>query len=244
MRRKYLIISVFFLITFFAASLTHAAIINNTTINSSGVLKPISVNLDPIESNKWSVQDYSDFAHNSQFSNVHLDYSVTGPSGGPSIRIDPIGSSTNSYRECDGLGIAVKPGQHITFSCWIKTSASSYGDKTHQSGGRIAIDMYDKNWNGICPTFAPDGQNGDNLDAYDSYVNWGKSAWTLSTETFVVAAKYEYIYNSTGGSGAYTDGDMVVPAYIVPWMQVWSGQYGGADQGKVWFADPELYITN
>jgi hypothetical protein len=199
-------------------------------------------NLDPIGNNNWSVHDYSEFAHNPQFSNVHLDYGVTGPSGGPSIRIDPIGSSANSYRECNGLGLPVEPGQQIIFSVWIKTTASSLNDDAIQSGGRIGIDMYDGNWNGICPTFAPSGEDGSNLNAFVSSVHWGTSSWTKLTETFKVAPQYTYMYRSTGGSGAYNNGDLVTPAYIVPWMQVWSAQYGGTDQGTAWFADPELYI--
>jgi hypothetical protein len=201
-------------------------------------------NLDPVELNKWSVHDYSDFVDNPQFANVHLDYSETGPSGAPSIRIDPIGSSDNSYRECNGLGLPVAPGQQVTFSVWIKTTASSLKDNSIQSGGRIGIDMYDKDWNGICATFAPIGEDGSDLNAYVSCVHWGTSNWTQLTETFTVATQYTYVYGSTGGSGAHNNGDLVTPAYIVPWMQVWSGQYGGADQGTVWFADPEVYISS
>jgi len=171
-----------------------------------------------------------------------LDYSVTY-SGSPSIRIDPVGSTGNNARECDGPWIPIQPGEHIVFSCWIKTSASSFGDTNPYSGGRIGIDFYA---NGvITATASPDGtpitpSGGSPANQNLNYVHWGTSTWTQITMSFTVAATYAACpsYGSP-----YSSGQKVVPSGIIPWMQVWSSTYGASDSGKAWFANPTLTIT-
>jgi len=73
--------------------------------------------------------------------NVILDSNVKYNSVA-SIRDDPVGNTDNYAREVNGPYLSIKPGDHIIFSCWIKTSASSLGDKSATSGGRIGIDFY------------------------------------------------------------------------------------------------------
>jgi hypothetical protein len=63
------------------------------------------------------------------------------------------------------------------------------------------------------------------------------------TMDFTVASTYKYIYSSTGSTGQYSNGAMVTPAAIIPWMQVWSSKYGASDSGTVWFADAQLTIS-
>ena len=155
--------------------------------------------------------------------------------------MDPVGSSANYYKECNGIWIELKPGDHIVFSVWIKTTASTIGDNSPQSGGRIGIDFYGSQ-GGISPIITPDG-NPNSGDDDNTYVHWGTNTWTKMTMDFTVAPKYQYIYGSTGSTGQYPDGAMVTPTAIIPWMQVWSGPHGAADNGVVWFADPVLYIN-
>jgi hypothetical protein len=173
--------------------------------------------------------------------NIVLDNNVLN-NGKPSIRIDPHTSNDlNVLRECDGPWIDVKPGDHIVFSVWIKTSASGFGDTSTQSGGRIGIDFYGS-IGGIRPILTPDGNpNFDDKD--NTYVHWGTGTWTKMTMDFTVAPTYNYVYGSTGSTGRYPDGALVTPVAIIPWMQVWSGTYGGDDSGSAWFSNSELYIN-
>jgi hypothetical protein len=173
--------------------------------------------------------------------NIVLDNNVLN-NGKPSIRIDPhTGNDVNVLRECDGPWLDVKPGDHIVFSVWIKTTASSYGDTSTQSGGRIGVDFYGS-LGGIRPILTPDGNpNFDDKD--NTYVHWGTSTWTKMTMDFYVAPTYDYVYASTGSTGRYPDGALVTPTGIIPWMQVWSGTYGGDDSGSAWFSNSELYIN-
>ena len=164
--------------------------------------------------------------------------------GQATIRIDRHTSGdSNIARENDGPWIAIKPGDHIVFSCLVKTSASSFGDTNPYSGARIGIDYYS---NGVitgsassdgAPIWTPSG--GFN-DGYSTYVHWGTSTWTEITISFTVASTYPAC--SAYGS-PYPNGQMVMPTGIIPWMQVWSSTYGASDNGQAWFANPQLTIT-
>jgi hypothetical protein len=168
--------------------------------------------------------------------NVHFDTSVTYE-GTKSIRIDPIGNSTNIGRECDSNWMAVSIGETIVFSCWMKTTASGLGDTSPQSGARIGIDFYgaDPVTGGYITGIAYAGaytQTPTSSQEANNYVSWGTSVWTLRTLDFVVPS---VVYDPSGHA--------VAPTGIIPWMQVWSSTYGGSDPGQAWFADPTLYIN-
>jgi len=164
--------------------------------------------------------------------------------GNPSIRLDPVGATSNYGREINGPALAVKPGDHIVFSCWIKTSASSYGDTNPYSGARIAIDFYA---NGYITAWQSLGQcvwdsSGKDIGAKTTYVNWNKD-WTLIVMDFVIPATVPANGAYAGWGTQYSAGQKVVPTAIIPWMQVWSSTYGATDSGKAWFADATLYIN-
>jgi hypothetical protein len=175
--------------------------------------------------------------------NVILDNNVLH-NGNPSIRLDPVGSTPNYAREVDAPWLNIKPGDHIVFSCWIKTSASSYGDTNPYSGARIAIDFYA---NGYITAWQSLGQciwdsKGGDIGAIQTYVNWNKD-WTLIVMDFVIPATVPANGAYVGWGTQYSAGQKVVPTAIIPWMQVWSSTYGATDSGKAWFADAQLTIN-
>ena len=153
--------------------------------------------------------------------------------GQSSIRLDPSPLGTNTARECDGLWLSVKPGQHIVFTCWIKTTSSSYGDKNSQSGARIGFDYYDGvgrvcgiQYSGAYTTSYTNAQ----LAA--EYVPWGTGTWVERTIDTIVPST---VYSDSDGS-AHT------PCGIIPTMQVWSIIYGPNDAGQSWFANAQVTI--
>jgi hypothetical protein len=207
---------------------------------------PSANNLVPIP-RAWSSSTIGGTASTSNsiggVANVILDNGVLH-NGNPSIRLDPIGSTPNYAREVDAPWLNIKPGDHIVFSCWIKTSASSYGDTNPYSGARIAIDFYA---NGYITAWQSLGQcvwdsSGNDIGAKTTYVNWNKD-WTLIVMDFVIPATVPANGAFVGWGTQYSAGQMVVPTAIIPWMQVWSSTYGATDSGKAWFADATLYIN-
>ena len=156
---------------------------------------------------------------------IHLDSTVTY-NNQASIRIDRHTiTDINSAREINSDGISAKPGQHIVFTCWMKTTESGYGDTNPYSGARIGIDFY-RNGQRIgsvqSPTY-PDTDQGVRIN----YVNWGTSQWTQRTIDFTVP---QTISGQT-------------PSGMILWMQVWSSTYGSTDPGHAWFANAQLYIN-
>ncbi len=178
-------------------------------------------------------------------SNDVLDYNVKY-NGNPTIRQDPVGSTDNYCREVDGPYITVKPGDHIVFSVWIKTSASTLGDPSNQAGGAYGIDIYGSNGR-ITGLNSPSGganwtpSGGWNLDSYLNFVPWGTNTWVLRTMDFVVPANY--FADPFNGAGGYTAGTVVVPTGIIPVLTVYSITNGYTDGGSAWFADPKLTIN-
>jgi hypothetical protein len=199
-----------------------------------------STNLAPITS--WGVADY--YPGNTFAENNHLDYSVEYRSGTPSIRSDPPGAGCTNYaRECDSQWIAVSPGDHIVFSCWIKTSASTLGENNNNdglyNGAIIGMDFYadaritaTNQQNGAVPQYV-DGSFVFPPLSGDAIVFWNTGVWTQVTIDFTVGSSYP-----SDGSN-YQAGQMVVPSGIILWLGV--GQVD--DGGQAWFADPSLYVT-
>jgi len=135
--------------------------------------------------------------------------------------------------------IGVKPGDHIVFKVWMKTSASTIGDNTTESGVRLGIDFYGSIGR-IVGIQSPDGsywppQSGFPSNQYLNFVNWG-SDWQQRTMDFIVQNQY------------YTDpftsnpGQLAMPDSMIPWIQVYTPN-GFAEEGVAWFADAELYIN-
>ena len=173
--------------------------------------------------------------------------------GHQSIRMEKGTDATKSREILDGNQnlnwvIYVKPGDHIVYSVWMKTNASTIGDKTASSGIRLGIDFYTNNGTQnqrIIGVQSPDGQfptlMGGVLtfpsNQYLNYVNWG-SDWQQRTMDFIVPNQYP-----SDGFGSFPAGQMVTPTQIVPWIQVWSDVNGNADNGIAWFADAILNIN-
>jgi hypothetical protein len=187
---------------------------------------PAPTNLAPI-STAWSLT----YGTGPQI--IHLDTSVTY-NGESSIRLDNHTSADiNTARECNSISFSAHPGDHIVFSCWMKTSASGYGDTNPYSGARIGIDFYNsKRIAGLQSPTYPDTDTGVRLN----YVNWGTSQWTKRTIDFVVPQTM----TADGWSG-WPQGSQQTPTGMILWMQVWSSSYGSTDPGQAWFAHVELY---
>lgn len=187
-------------------------------------------NLEPI-STAWGTYENNP----SPFTgNVHLDSAVEC-NGLISIRIDNSPLGTNLARECDGQWTAVKPGDHIRFTCWFKIDKSSLGDKNPQSGARIGFDYYDNKgritgiqYSGPYTTAYTESQ------LASEYVQWGTSDWVQRTiDTTVPPVVF-----------SDTDGSTHIPTGIIPTMQVWSIIYGPSDSGAAWFANPIVTIES
>jgi hypothetical protein len=170
---------------------------------------------------------------------IFLDYSVVRTAGKPSIRLEPhTASDVNNARECDCWLYTVKPGDHIVAKCWMKIDDN--GDRQTYSGARIGIDLYNRQ-NGHnyilygiqCPTYpnTPEGEK-------NNYVGWGTVGWVQRTIDFIVPSSFFTHEYSSGQTIPQTQVNG-----ICLWMQVWSGTYGGTEQGNAWFADAELYIN-
>jgi hypothetical protein len=177
---------------------------------------------------------------------TYLDTSVLHL-GNDSIRMER-GDGTKSReilaanKTDDNWLIYVNPGDHIVFSVYMKTNASSIGDTTPNSGIRLGIDFSNSEGriNGVQ---SPDGaywtlEDGFPTNQYLNFVNWG-SDWTLRTMDFVVPSQYP----SDGFGGWFPAGQLETPMYMTPWVQVWSDVNGNLDTGIGWFADVTLYIN-
>jgi hypothetical protein len=199
---------------------------------------PTSTNLTPMPT-AWETASTGMGLAVGGVANDVVDSSVTY-NGQTSIRNDPHTSSDTNYaRECDGPWIPVSPGDHVVFSCWMKTSASTLGDNGNPLyGARIGIDFYANGQ--ITGTASPDGSVYNPITGVwpsgQTFVAWDTSTWTQVVMNFVVAASYP----STGGGGYPTVGQMVVPTGIIPWMQVTQVN----DGGQAWFANTQLTITS
>ena len=171
---------------------------------------------------------------------IHLDSSVTY-NGEASVRLDKHTSAdVNTARECNTGAYSIKPGDHIVFSCWMKTTESGYGDTNPFSGARIGIDFW--NSGGRINGLASDGQHGlypneQSSAVQEFYVPWG-SDWTLKIIDFIVPQKM-----TADGFFGYPAGTSQTPSAMILWMQVWSSTYGSTDPGHAWFANAQLYIN-
>jgi hypothetical protein len=166
------------------------------------------------------------------------DTSVYRTAGQGSIRLDPyLGLGENTGREADGPYLTIKPGDHIVFSCWMKTTGSTAGlNGDPLYGARIGIDFYANRR--ITATQSPDGSTWNPItNVYpvgQTFVPWGTSTWTQVTINFIVAQTY-----LADGLAGYPLGQSATPTACIPWMQVMNP----SDGGPAWFADAQLYIN-
>jgi hypothetical protein len=202
---------------------------------------PTGNNLAPINDGQWYSDDPTGLNWiNCPTGNIYYDSSTTH-NGAPTWREEGNGA----YFGADHNPISVQPGDHVTMSCWIKTS-SGITPQANQ-GARIGIDVYWANGRitGLAsPEEAAAGYsypNGYiNEDAY--FVHWGQN-WTQITWSFTVASQYE----GDGGFGAsnnqITTGNWATPAFMIPWTQIY-GQDGSQNTCTSWFSDFQFYVTS
>lgn len=160
--------------------------------------------------------------------------------GHSSIRIDPpLASNPTKSREVNSKWIAIKPGDHIVFKCWIKTGTiAGYTFNPNNAatfkGARIGVSYYSSTAfiNDIC---GPHGTlPNPPADTLANWVTWNTAGWVQKTIDFIVP---KTVLNRS--TGAYQ-----VPCGIIAWMQVWSYPNNSPTTlGSGWFADAELYIN-
>jgi hypothetical protein len=212
--------------------------------NSYGVITyttptPSSVNLAPLPT-AWETANTGMWLAIGGAPSVVLDTTVKY-NGESTLRLDG-NDASNGAREADGPYTSIKPGDHIIFSCWMKTSTSSTGDANPLHGARLGIDFYGAK-GAITGTSSPDGtpvytQAGGWCETQTNVI-WGTSTWTLITIDFIVQSSYEYSSNAIINPN-YNNGQLAAPTAIIPWMQVMASNDGG--QG--WFSNPQLYINS
>ncbi len=163
--------------------------------------------------------------------------------GDPSIREGP--DYVRQTREVDGAWLNVKPGDHIVFSCWIKTAAFSTS-YTWGEGGSIGMDFYIHSnlGYGIATLNSAGDQAGhpNNSENVNDVcrVKWGHD-WTLVTWDINVPTQFfNYVTISSNSLpyAPYTCNSVQIDS-MVPWFEV----RGVTDNAYAWFADPTLYIN-
>jgi hypothetical protein len=203
---------------------------------------PASASLASINDGDW----YTDTTcQTCPAQNVYLDTGTTYQ-GNPSWKIVP-GSNYGADHDL----IAVKPGDHVVMTVWVKTSGTP-DPVQGRSGATVGIDFYgnyDGTWARIgganspgCITIEGDyGNYGWPSDTATFMVPWG-SNWVQRTYDFTVP-------NLWWGDGAGSSGHQVpygtytAPVWICPWVMI-SANYGST-QGTYtsWFSDFQLSIN-
>ena len=227
-------------------SVSSASIMSTVTVSSAGTVQyPVQPPVQPAKN--WATIPENWRIGESWCAPSYLDYAVLHNIY-PSIRLEKGPDSTKS-REIlcqditqNDLTIRVKPGDHIVFRVWMKTSASSLGCTHPNSGVRIGIDFNQGQGLYITGASTPDGlawtkENGFPANQYLNYVNWGHD-WEQRTMDFIVQPQYQAdgLYGNVAGT-------WMIPDRIIPWIQVWCCDDGNLDGGVAWFADAELYIN-
>lgn len=190
-----------------------------------------SSNLVSVSSGHWWADTTGEYA---PVRNIIVNYTNTY-GGSPSWQV-PLSADDHAI---DHDSIAVKPGDHLTFSCWIKTSAPTLEADigNPQAGGRIGIDVYGRNG----ASYGISDSQGLGVEAHvaNTFVKFGTSTWTHVTIDFVVRATYSANQETRG----QPVGTVFEPVYVIPWLQTWSCSEGTNEHGVAWFAYPEFYIS-
>ena len=148
-------------------------------------------------------------------------------------------------RECDGVFfINVKPGDHVVFSCWVKTESSSKGLNGNPFyGGRIGIDFYGDGGVGsgrIGGTASPDGACWTQQYGYpggQTFVPYGTSTWTKTTIDMIIPAQLQSDGQLYDYGNGFPIGQLVTPSRIVVWLQT------TVDDNLAWYGGTELYVN-
>ncbi len=216
----------------------------STFVHCDSVTSPSSsTNLEPLSA------FYSDM-NGAASSYASLDTSVLH-NGNPSIRLGP--DNLRGTREVDGTWINVKPGDHIQYSVWAKTSPSST-QNTVYSGARIGCDLYSSTSAGygvvdtqphpftIVSGVEVSGDNGDGLGLTTTsqfMVPWNHD-WTLLTWDFYIPSAYfSSVYTQ---QGVQIQSTLCKPVQIDS-MVVWLDARELTDGPYAWFADPVLMVN-
>jgi len=175
---------------------------------------------------------------------VFLDPANLGPSGNPSLKIDPTRPNINPAFNAYTGPFGIKPGDHIIFKAYIKTAPpTAPGDVGERaSGGVLGIDFYGSE-GGINGTVM---QNGQILfvPSGSTYVMFDTPNWTLRTMDFIVLPTYPFCVDSgLPYTTPHPEGTPMVPSQIWVWLQEWSALNSATERAAAWFADPELYIN-
>jgi hypothetical protein len=226
-----LLFSLFFSCSLF--SITRAEQPNQSLLSFRGNIKYDENDL--VTTNLAPIPDGWDLTYKSGPQIIAIDYDVAHD-GSYSIRMDPhTQADFNTARECNTGWFAVKPGDHIIFRCWMKTSSAANpanNDNPNYGGARIGIDLYGKD----CIIYSHPTAG---AECYASFVPFG-SDWTLKTWDFVVPDTY-FDANMNWG-----DPDYGVPGSIPPQQVIgaiaWMGVLPVNEAGIGWFSDAELYI--
>ena len=208
--------------------------------------QPLGSNLAPINDgywrsdSSWNIIPADNVYSETTPANMHNGAVTFRMQTGPSLAVDH-----------DWGMLAVKPGDHIVMTVWVKTTGTP-DPVIGRSGATVGIDMYTGNYNGAWARIGPCNSPGfiaikGNIGAYgypsDSatwMVPWG-SNWTLKTFDFTMPNVW------TGDGGMPTNnvpaGTQVPVQYICPWLQI-SANYGST-QGTytTWFSDFQLHIN-
>jgi hypothetical protein len=169
-----------------------------------------------------------------------IDYS-TLHNGDVSIRLGP--DFVRGTREVDGVWVNVHPGDHIVFSCWIKTAAFSGGDSW--IGARTGVDFYIHSnlGYGIATVDSQGHQAGlpndaQNVAAYNRVLPGHD--WTLVTwDIYVPTTFYSYVtYGPVTGYGVYSCNAVQIDS-MVPWIDAREQTYNY----NAWFSDMTFYVN-
>jgi hypothetical protein len=140
--------------------------------------------------------------------------------------------------EMDSYYTSLSPGDHIVFSCWVKSTAATMSEG--YNGGSMIIDFYGADGR-ICGTCSPTGAMISSSGVYSSdwsanEISFGTSSWTYIVMDFIVPS--QCIADPFGS--AYTPGTLVTPIGIIPKLYINANVGEGA---TFWFADTELYVN-
>ncbi len=180
------------------------------------------------------------YAQVNSYPYLSVDTSVLH-NGNPSIKVGP--DYVRGTREVDGAWLSVKPGDHIVFSCWVKTA--SYSSKDPYAGARIGMDFYASTSAGsgipyTNPTTTDAGHptNAENVYGGGRSV-WGRD-WTLVTwDVYVPTTVYTYVLNGATNQWSVKSCSPTQISSVIPWFDV----RGVTDNAYAWFADPTFYIN-
>lgn len=208
----------------------------------------VKVNLGVVPDTWAEYKSYGRLVYGADPQINFVDTSVERTPGHPSIRSEAHSSAdVNTWREVDGTWYSVKPGDHVVFKVWVKTSASLLNpDPSSTPGGRAGADYYGQTSAGygiLCTSSAIQsalglpGWYGDAVGASPNgwWVPFGKDWTQIGWDVIIPSDTCSYI---SGGSSTIPCSPHQVDSFVM-WLDVRAMN----NPAKVWFADAELYIN-